>query len=122
MREGGYSRRESSPSLPLTSSITWPVDDLRASQVFSPTWRTRSSPSRAARRPFFAFRFSLVVFVGLGLPTLASFFDGVFRAERFLGARLALRRFAPAVRFVDFLVEAIYSSMSGKLELQPVPS
>jgi hypothetical protein len=46
-------------------------------------------------------------------------FDAVLRADRFFverfleEARVAERRFLPAVRLADFLVAAIWSSMNG---------
>lgn len=77
--------------LSRTPSTTWAVVDLRASQVFSPAFRTVLIPPRAARSPLRAFRFRLVLFEALVLvrPLDAAFLAGRFFADE----RLAEPRF-----------------------------
>lgn len=89
----------------LTPSTTWAVVDLRASQVFSPACLTVLMPPFAARSPFRAFRFKVVVLRALDF---ARPLDAAFRVGRFLAEeRFAELRFLPAARLVDFLVAAI---------------
>jgi hypothetical protein len=88
------------------------VVDLSVSQVLSPASRTVSSPPWAAFTTL-----DLVPRLDAGLrvdPFLAdSFFDDRFLEGRFLAEeRVAELRFLP-VRLVDFLVAAIWSSISG---------
>jgi hypothetical protein len=103
----------------LTPSTTCAVVDLSVSQVFSPACLTVSMPPFAARSPFRACRFRVVVFRALALVRPL---DPVFRAAPFLlEERFAELRFFPVARLVDFLVEAIWSLGRRLTGEPPIP-